>query len=153
MKVLFISSEVAPYSKTGGLGDVSGALPAALARLGHEVKVVSPRYGDLRHAGALSPTGQRLLLRFPFGQEEGPLLRAEGAVAGLELLFLENARLFGRAGIYGDAGGEFGDNHRRFAYLCAGALQAALRRRGSPVRTGSCVMRSRRRRARRSRRR
>ena len=48
MRVLFASAEVAPYSKTGGLGDVAGALPAALARLGHQVLVVSPWYGGLK---------------------------------------------------------------------------------------------------------
>lgn len=48
MRILFASSEVHPYSKTGGLGDVVGALPAELARLGHEVLVLSPWYRDLR---------------------------------------------------------------------------------------------------------
>jgi len=47
MRILFASSEVYPYSKTGGLADVVGALPAALARLGHEVLVVSPWYAAL----------------------------------------------------------------------------------------------------------
>ena len=44
MRVLFLSSEVAPFSKTGGLGDVGHALPRALAKLGHTVRVVSPLY-------------------------------------------------------------------------------------------------------------
>lgn len=48
MRLLFASSEVYPFSKTGGLGDVLGALPASLARLGHDVVVVSPWYGSLR---------------------------------------------------------------------------------------------------------
>ncbi len=47
MKVLFSAAEVVPYSKTGGLADVAGALPQALARLGHEVLVVSPWYARL----------------------------------------------------------------------------------------------------------
>ena len=47
MKILFVASEVAPFSKTGGLGDVAGALPAALAERGHELKVVTPRYGSI----------------------------------------------------------------------------------------------------------
>ncbi|MFY1824806.1 glycogen synthase GlgA [Myxococcus fulvus] len=127
MKILFISSEVAPFSKTGGLGDVAGALPAALASLGHDVKVVTPRYRDVRDAGRLSPTGQSLQLRFPFGEVGGPILSARVA-QGLEVLFLENEHFFGsRHGLYGDAAGEFGDNARRFAYLSVGALQAAQR--------------------------
>lgn len=50
MRVLFASAEVHPYSKTGGLADVAGALPRALTALGHEVLVVSPWYADLRAA-------------------------------------------------------------------------------------------------------
>jgi starch synthase len=125
MKILFIASEVTPFSKTGGLGDVAGALPAALAALGHEVKVVTPRYADVQDTH-LMPTGHSLQLRFPFGEEGGPILSARLSERH-EVLFLENPRFFGRAGIYGDAYGEFGDNHRRFAYLSMGALQAAQR--------------------------
>lgn len=125
MKILFIASEVAPFSKTGGLGDVAGALPAALAALGHDVKVVTPRYADIRDT-RLTPTGHALVLRFPFGEASGPILSVRLSER-LEVLFLENERFFGRAGIYGDAAGEFGDNHRRYAYLSVGALQAAQR--------------------------
>ena len=54
MRVAWIASEVAPWSKTGGLGDVSGALPRALAEAGAaQVFVLSPRYRDLRHADLL----------------------------------------------------------------------------------------------------
>jgi starch synthase len=125
MKILYVSSEVAPFSKTGGLGDVAGSLPAALAALGHEVKVVSPRYSHIQDE-RLTPTGHHLELRFPYGTERGPILSLRLSPHH-ELLFLENAHLYGRAGIYGDAWGEFGDNHRRFAYLSLGALQAAQR--------------------------
>ncbi len=48
MDIIFVSSEVAPWSKTGGLGDVVGSLPIALADRGHRVMVVAPRYV---HAG------------------------------------------------------------------------------------------------------
>ena len=48
MRILFASSEVFPFSKTGGLADVAGALPEALVKLGHEVLVVTPWYGVLK---------------------------------------------------------------------------------------------------------
>ncbi|MFY0525428.1 glycogen synthase GlgA [Archangium gephyra] len=125
MKILYVASEVAPFSKTGGLGDVAGALPAELAALGHEVKVVTPRYASIK-TDRLTPTGHHLELRFPFGIERGPILSLRPS-PNLEVLFLENEHFYGRAGIYGDTWGEFGDNHRRYAYLSIGALQAAQR--------------------------
>ena len=48
---MFVSSEVAPYSKTGGLGDVSGALPASLQSLGHDLTVVTPLYSSVKDGG------------------------------------------------------------------------------------------------------
>ncbi|ATB31321.1 glycogen synthase GlgA [Melittangium boletus] len=125
MKILYVASEVTPFSKTGGLGDVAGALPAALASLGHDVKVVSPRYASVQDA-RLTPTGHSLELRFPFGTERGPILSLRAA-PNLELLFLEHEGYYGRGGLYGDQAGEFGDNHRRYAYLSLGALQACQR--------------------------
>lgn len=130
MKVLFVTSEVTPFSKSGGLGDVAGALPAALAALGHDVKIVSPRYSSVKDS-RLTPTGQSLTLRFPFGEVGGPVLSVRLS-EHLEALFLENPHFFERGGLYGDAWGEFGDNHRRFAYLTMGALQVAQRLRFVP---------------------
>lgn len=123
MRILFIASEVVPFSKTGGLGDVSAALPAALAQLGHEVKIVTPRYADIQDP-RLQPAGIELQLRFPFGTEGGPVSVARLS-PNLEVYFLDNPRFFARQGLYGDAAGEFGDNHRRYAYLSIGALQLA----------------------------
>ena len=61
MKILFAASEVAPFSKTGGLGDVAGALPSALARRGHEVVVVTPLYRQIdREKHGIWPTPHRV---------------------------------------------------------------------------------------------
>lgn len=54
MKILFTASESLPFIKTGGLGDVAYALPKALADAGHEVKVIIPFYGRVKHGEALS---------------------------------------------------------------------------------------------------
>ncbi len=123
MNILFISSEVVPFSKTGGLGDVAGALPAAMAALGHHVKVVTPLYGSVK-TQELQPLEEKLRLRFPFGEETVGLRSVEYNERH-EVLFLDHPHYFGnRSGIYGE-GGDYPDNHRRFGLLSIGALTAS----------------------------
>jgi len=118
MEILFIASEVAPWSKTGGLGDVAGALPRALAARGHSVHVVTPRYGSIdpaRHG--LVPLHGAIRVR---GEATSLLERREGKA---RVLFVEHERLFGsRRAPYGEGGREFADNAERFAYLARAAL-------------------------------
>jgi starch synthase len=126
MEILFVASEVAPWSKTGGLGDVAGALPRALAARGHSVAVVTPRYGSI-------DPGQAGLVR------KKSALRVRGEAvplwvkkAGATFIFVENERLFGsRRGLYADGGHDYADNAERFTFLCraALALPGALRMR------------------------
>src|SRR5204863_251996 len=124
MKVAFITSEVVPYSKTGGLADVVGALPAALAELGVEVSVFSPYYGSVRKY----PT-ERLpnLITVPMGT------RTEwGAVRrGGPFYFIEHDGFYNRGGLYGDAGGDYKDNLFRFVFLMRATLEF-LAQRGDP---------------------
>lgn len=124
MNILFVSPEVAPFSKTGGLGDVAGALPRALAALGHDVRVVTPLYSSVRHPGLYS-LERSIRLRFPFG-EQTAALRAARLSERHEVIFLDHPGFYGhRGGIYAEHGYEYGDNHRRFAFLAIGALAAA----------------------------
>ncbi|HET7824540.1 MAG TPA: glycogen/starch synthase, partial [Anaeromyxobacter sp.] len=126
MEILFVSSEVAPWSKTGGLGDVGGALPRALAARGHDVTVVSARYRSID----AKAQGFELL---------PGALRVRGEPASLwvrrgrpEVHLLEHERFFGsRPGIYGEGEREYGDNAERFAFLTRAALAvpAATRKR------------------------
>ena len=123
MKILYVASEVAPYSKSGGLGDVAHALPRALATRGHEVRVVTPLYASARVRNA-GDSGRSIRLRFPFGEQRGAI-RVDRPAARHEVWFLDHPGYFGRSGLYGDSGGDYGDNHRRFAFLSVGALAAA----------------------------
>ncbi len=120
MEILFVSSEVAPWSKTGGLGDVVGALPRALAARGHAVSVVSPRYYaiDVRQPG-FTPLHRAVSVR---GEPTTLWLHQAG---GVSFYFVEHDRYYAsRRGLYGDAHGDFGDNAERFAYLARAALAA-----------------------------
>jgi starch synthase len=121
MKVLAVASECAPLIKTGGLADVAGALPAALAAQDVRVTTMIPGYPAVMQkvAGRVARSFDNL-----FG---GPaaLIRAEAA--GLDLLVLDAPHLFDRPGnpYLGPYGGEWGDNGTRFAALAVAAAQAA----------------------------
>jgi starch synthase len=119
MDILFAASEVAPLSKTGGLGDVAGALPAALASRGHSVAVVSPRYGAIdpaRHGYKPSHRAIRV-----HGEATTVHVKKEGR---LSRYLVEHEHYFGsRRGLYGDHGHDYGDNAERFTYLSRAALE------------------------------
>src|SRR5512133_3445140 len=142
MEILFVASEVAPWSKTGGLADVAGALPRALAARGHDVTVVTPRYGGIDAAAAGFAREERgLAVR---GEATGLWVRREAGRP--EVVLVDHPRFFGaRAGLYGEGGREYADNAERFAHLCRAALAvpAALGRRARVVhandwQTGLC---------------
>ena len=114
--MLYLASEVAPYSKTGGLGDVAAALPVALAARGHEVEVVTPRYGSVSTLG-LGPVETPLTLPFPFA-EKVARFRSLRLGARLKLTFVEEETYFGRhSHLYGAA-----DDALRFGFFAIAAL-------------------------------
>jgi starch synthase len=126
--VLMIGSEAVPFAKTGGLADVLGALPPALARLGWDATVALPRYRGV--------TAGTLIERVPvsvggFTREVGlfdaPL--SDGARA----LLVECADLYGRESLYEIGGEEYPDNARRFAVLVRAALEFVARRAQRPT--------------------
>ena len=122
MKILFVASEAAPFIKTGGLGDVISALPRALAAKGHELLVVLPRYSAI-DASLLRDTGRRVEVQFPT-MTAGASIFMHAPEARLRYLFLQNP-WYERRELYGEGGKDYRDNHKRFALLCAGALEAA----------------------------
>ena len=116
-----VSSEARPFAKTGGLADVCGALPLALARLGHTVTIVVPKYRETRTDGAAGEAAQ-----IPFGVHNFPVRFIEQKVAdGVTAVLIDAPVLYDRDGLYGDQSGEYGDNAFRFAVLSRGALEYA----------------------------
>ncbi len=118
MRVLFASSEVHPYSKTGGLGDVAAALPRALAALGHEVLVVSPWYRSLRADPQPLWIGD---VEAPFAGDFEAVGVGTLEAAGVRYAFVGH-RDFQREDLYG-----YSDDVRRFCRLTRAVPQVAAR--------------------------
>ncbi|MCL4557091.1 MAG: glycogen synthase GlgA [Deltaproteobacteria bacterium] len=122
MIVVHAGSEVVPFSKTGGLADVLGALPSSLAKRGHEVIVVSPLY---RSATDKKPVKQQISLGVRLGDRTLPadvysLRIGEHATA----YFIANDALFLRDGLYVDRNGvDYGDNSSRFIFFSRAVLE------------------------------
>src|ERR1700733_5163373 len=117
MKILLASSEVHPYSKTGGLADMVGALGKALARAGHEARIVTPLYRGIREQ---FPKMQRVDWQFdlPLGAKR---LRAElfsiEVEKRLTVYFIHQPEFYDRAGIYLENDFSYADNAERFIFF------------------------------------
>jgi starch synthase len=122
VKILVVASEAAPFVKTGGLGDVIGALPPALAKRGHELMVVLPKYSAIDSA-QFRDTGRRVEVQLP-SLNAAAQVYVHVPAERLRYVFLQNP-YFDRKELYGEGGSDYRDNHKRFAILCAGALEAA----------------------------
>jgi starch synthase len=119
MKILFVSSEGLPYSKTGGLADVVEALPKALRDLGHEVVVLLPRYHGNK-VGSILVSSVTIALA---GELRFPAI-AEGASAdGVRYFFVDDPAFFDRPQLYGDDRGDYPDNAERFSEFARVAVE------------------------------
>ncbi len=119
MKILIVSSEVAPFAKTGGLADVAGALPLALARLGADVRVAMPGYGNMTNLPA-APRPVLPHLNIEIGTYKNVASVTMTTLPGspVPVYFIENAALFHREGLYMENGRDYPDNAERFAIFC-----------------------------------
>jgi starch synthase len=130
MRILMAASECVPFAKTGGLADVVGSLPIALAELGHEVAVIMPRYQSVRLE---NPVTSIPSMSVPMGGAlrfasilEGPPLGKTGKTGKTQVrtFFVEHPPFYDRPGIYGPPGGEYWDNAGRFAFFCYAVMEA-----------------------------
>jgi starch synthase len=121
-KVLFVASEVHPLSRTGGLADVAGSLPKALARTGLDVAIATPLYSRL----IPNDVKRRRLAEFRGGDRplDGPwsLSRAD-LDGGIPVYLVEREDLFGREHVYGNGTGDYPDNPERFAFFSRAVLE------------------------------
>lgn len=127
MRVVLASSEAVPYSKTGGLADVTTALAKALAAAGHTVTLVVPYYKQLQQGDGRNPvaaTGLPLQIRVGDRHLDGQILWAPLAGSSATVLFVDQPELFDRPKLYGDAGGDYGDNCARFCFFSRAVMEA-----------------------------
>ena len=118
-----ITSEIVPFAKAGGLGDMVGALSAELCRQGHDVRVILPRYYSI-DIGRLQRVGKPLGVPLGEGEQWCAVYQSRLPDAEVPVYFLDNEVLYGRDGIYGTRGEPgFADNLQRFALLSRGAFQ------------------------------
>ena len=122
MKIAICASEVVPFAKTGGLADVTGALPLELESLNQEVIIIMPRYKAIQE-----PKFSPLISGIP--QNAGSVQRLKPDISysvigkNVKVYFIENDMYFNRDGLYGDKAGDYKDNLDRFSYYSRRALE------------------------------
>jgi starch synthase len=127
MKILMVTSEAVPFAKTGGLGDAVSNLALTLAKLGHDVKVVLPRYYSVDRRKLKALEGE---MGVPVGGGEEWCAVYEAEMPGsrknnpVTTYFIEHERFFWRDGIYGTPWEpDFLDNPLRFSFFCRSVFQ------------------------------
>ena len=122
MHIVFAASECVPFAKTGGLADIVGALPRALARLGHQCTVFIPRY---RQVKIDSPKSVVRSITVPFDDEYRFCSVIDGGnQGGVKYYFIDYPPFFDRDSLYGTSLGDYHDNAERFALYSRAVLEA-----------------------------
>jgi len=127
MRVLEVASEAVPFAKTGGLADVAGALPEALARLGLDVTIVIPAYREALSKGLpIEPTG--IEFEVPIGTRRplARILQCRLPESAARVLLVANDEFFDRDSLYGGAE-DYPDNAQRFIFFSRAAIELACR--------------------------
>jgi len=137
MNIAFVSSEVVPFSKTGGLADVAGALPPEIAKLGHKVSIYTPYYRTTKKVDPRAKVIAEGLV--PVGSEMTPwtLYLSSASKGDVKIYFIGCDQYFDRDGLYGTAQGDYEDSCSRFVLFCR-AVIAAAQAVGDPVDVWHC---------------
>src|ERR1700757_1547112 len=123
MNIAFVASEGVPFSKTGGLADVVGALPRALAALGHQVSLYLPRYRQTKLTDAATVVRS---VTVPFDdQYRFASVVSGGSLHGVRFYFVEYPPYFDRDALYGTPAGDYPDNAERFALFSRAVIEAS----------------------------
>jgi starch synthase len=126
MKILFVSSEVSPFAKTGGLADVAGALPKALKKSGHDVRIIMPLYHCVE-TGSFTIKKSRKGFEVPIdGIMQKGLLR-QSSLDDIPVYLVEKKEYFQRDALYGTPAGDYPDNSQRFGFFCQSVVDLLKR--------------------------
>ena len=128
LRIVMVASEAQPFSKTGGLADVTTSLSRALGRLGHDVTLITPRYRGV-DGGVKSPVRIRGFVAERWFEAQ---LHEVPIGPGARALLVDCPPLFDRAGIYNESGVDYPDNPTRFAFLSIAALEWAAMQPAAP---------------------
>ena len=126
LKILFLSPEVVPFAKSGGLADVAGSLPKALKRLGVDIRIAMPYYRIIRESGFES----RLIIKdleVPLGRESLKTDIFKSSLGNtIPVYLIKREDMYDRPNLYGDSGSDYYDNLERFSFFSHSALRVAL---------------------------
>ncbi|MBP3607863.1 MAG: glycogen synthase GlgA [Treponema sp.] len=124
MKILMVSAEAVPFAKTGGLADAVSALAGSLSLLGHDVRIVMPRYYKIDRRELVKLEGP-LGIPVGTGQEWTAVYKTDlKGFPNVTVYFIDHENCYGRDGVYGTKlEPDFNDNPYRFSLLCHGAFQ------------------------------
>jgi starch synthase len=129
-QVFFVTSEVYPFSKSGGLGDVMGALPQAMHKGGLSTAVISPFYGRISSGSyQIRLTISDLPVGYPWAPITADVYEVD--YHGVVLYFIHRGEYFDRRSYYYDYKGDYFDNAERFIFFCRAAI-ALMERLGAP---------------------
>lgn len=125
MNILFATSEVSPFAKTGGLADVTEALPRALAALGHDATVFVPAYRQALNCGQpIESTSIPIEVKVGAKHVTGTLLRSHLSGSDVPVYLVQQDDYFDRPELYRENGRDYIDNCERFVFFCRAVMQA-----------------------------
>jgi len=126
--IVHLTAEYWPYIRTGGLGEAVRGMATLQHRAGSSTTVLLPLYQPIREKDyGLNPVGEAFPVQVGPRTEWARLWEATKGSEGPRVLLIENAEYFGRPGVYGERGSDYPDNHRRFSFFTAAAVEVLPR--------------------------
>ena len=132
--IVHLTAEYWPYIRTGGLGEAVRGMATFQAKEGSATSVILPLYLPIREGDyGLRPIGEEFLVQVGPRSERGRLWEATKGSEGPRVYLIENGDSFSRPGVYGEEGEDYPDNHLRFSFLAAAAVEVLPRIAPAPV--------------------